>query len=95
VHEALFHQREGVPNIMVMDGSKEQLLGKFWHKCCQAGSHIKQTEPHSMAECCGRSNKWAEARSRRQEGLIQCSKMTLGWVSRVRGNGMIGNGPRY
>jgi hypothetical protein len=29
VHEALFHQREGVPNIMVMDGSKEQLLGKF------------------------------------------------------------------
>jgi hypothetical protein len=29
---SLFHQREGVPNIMVMDGSKEQLLGKFCHK---------------------------------------------------------------
>ncbi len=26
---SLFHQREGVPNIKVMDSSKEQLLGKF------------------------------------------------------------------
>jgi hypothetical protein len=27
VHEtlSLFHQREGIPNVMVMDGSKEQL----------------------------------------------------------------------
>jgi hypothetical protein len=48
-HEALFlfHQREEVPNVMVMDGSKEQLLGKFCHKCWQAGSHIKQTEPYT------------------------------------------------
>jgi hypothetical protein len=32
-HEALslLHQREGVPNVMVMDGSKEQHLGKFCH----------------------------------------------------------------
>jgi hypothetical protein len=29
---SLFHQREGVPNIMVMHSSKEQLLGKFCHK---------------------------------------------------------------
>ena len=48
-HEALslLHQREGVPNVMVMDGSKEQLLGKFHHKCRQAGSHVKQTEPYT------------------------------------------------
>jgi hypothetical protein len=32
---------------MVMDGFKEQLLGKFQHKCCQAGLHIKQTEPYT------------------------------------------------
>jgi hypothetical protein len=30
-----------------MEGSKEQLLGKFWHKCWQAGLHIKQTEPYT------------------------------------------------
>jgi hypothetical protein len=32
-HEALslLHQREGVPNVMVMDASKEQHLGKFCH----------------------------------------------------------------
>jgi hypothetical protein len=32
---------------MVMDGSKEQLLGKFCHKCRQAGLHVKQTEPYT------------------------------------------------
>ncbi len=33
-HEALslLFQREGVPPLMVMDGSKEQTLGKFCHK---------------------------------------------------------------
>jgi hypothetical protein len=48
-HEALslLHQQEGVPNIMVMDSSKEQLLGKFGHKCRQAGSHVKQTKPYT------------------------------------------------
>jgi hypothetical protein len=48
-HEALslFHQREGVPNIMVMDSSKKQLLGKFGHKCQQAGLHIKQIESYT------------------------------------------------
>jgi hypothetical protein len=48
-HEALslLHQQEGVPNVMVMDGSKEQLLGKFHHKCRQAGSHVKQTKPYT------------------------------------------------
>jgi hypothetical protein len=34
-HEALslLLQQEGVPNMMVMDGSKEQVLGLFCHKC--------------------------------------------------------------
>jgi hypothetical protein len=30
-----------------MDDSKEQLLGKCHHKCQQAGSHFKQTEPYT------------------------------------------------
>ena len=39
--------REGAPEKMIMDGSKEQTLGKF-HKTCQDASiHVKQTEPHS------------------------------------------------
>jgi hypothetical protein len=48
-HEALLllHQREGIPNVMVMDGLKEQLLGKFCHKCRQAGLHVKQSEPYT------------------------------------------------
>jgi hypothetical protein len=32
---------------MVMDGSKEQILGKFCHKCRQAGLHVKQTKPYT------------------------------------------------
>jgi hypothetical protein len=49
VHEALslFQQREGVPNVMVMNGSKEQLLGKYCHKYQKAGLHVKQTEPYT------------------------------------------------
>ena len=48
-HEALsmLHQQVGVPNVMIMDGSKEQILGQFWHKCQQAGLHVKQTKPYS------------------------------------------------
>jgi hypothetical protein len=48
-HKALWLllQQEGVPNTMVMDGSKEKVLGLFQHKCRQAGLHGKQTEPHS------------------------------------------------
>jgi hypothetical protein len=42
-HKALLllYQQEGIPNFMVMDGLKEQLLGNFCHKCRQAGSHVK------------------------------------------------------
>jgi hypothetical protein len=39
--------RDGVPNIMVMDGAKEQVLGDLWRNCREAGCHVKQTEPHS------------------------------------------------
>jgi hypothetical protein len=48
-HEALslLHQREGKPNVMVMDGSKQQHLGKFCHKCRQAGLHVKQAKPYT------------------------------------------------
>jgi hypothetical protein len=42
----LFH-RDGVPNVMVMDGSKAQVEGEFRRKLCDEGCHIKQTEPHT------------------------------------------------
>jgi hypothetical protein len=49
-HEALslLFQHKGVPNVMIMDGSKEQLLAQFQHKCWQASVHVKQTEPYSQ-----------------------------------------------
>jgi hypothetical protein len=43
-HEALsllFHQ-DGVPNVMVMDGSKAHIQGGFRWKLREAGCHIKQ-----------------------------------------------------
>jgi transposase len=48
-HEALsllFH-RDGVPPVMVMDGSKEQTLGDFRRKLKEANCHLRQTEPYS------------------------------------------------
>jgi hypothetical protein len=42
----LFH-RDGVTNVMVMDGSKALTEGQFRIKLCDAGCHIKQTEPHT------------------------------------------------
>jgi hypothetical protein len=48
-HEALsllFH-RDGVPNIMAIDGAKAQIQGGFRRKLREAGCHIKQTEPHA------------------------------------------------
>ena len=44
---SLLFQREGVPNIMIMDGAQEQTKGQFCKKCCDAGSYVKQTEPHT------------------------------------------------
>ena len=43
---SLFHS-VGVPDTMVMDGSKEQTLGEFRKKCRDAGCHVHQTEPYS------------------------------------------------
>jgi hypothetical protein len=54
-HEALsllFH-REGVPNVMVMDGAKAQVEGGFRRKLRDAGCHIKQTEPHTQSSNMG------------------------------------------
>jgi hypothetical protein len=47
-HEAvsLLLHRDAVPNLMVMDGAKAQTEGKYRRKLCDAGCHIKQTEPH-------------------------------------------------
>jgi hypothetical protein len=50
-HEALcllFH-RDGVPNVMVVDGAKSQVEGEFRRKLRDAGCHIKQTEPHTQS----------------------------------------------
>ena len=44
---SLLFQREGVPPSIVMDGSKEQTLGKFRHKLVDASCQMKQTEPYS------------------------------------------------
>ena len=47
-HEALsvFLKNEGVPLVMVMDGSKEQLLGEFRRKLKEANCHQSQIEPY-------------------------------------------------
>jgi hypothetical protein len=48
----LFH-RDGVPNVMVMDGSKSQVEGDFRRKLFYAGYHIKQTEPRTQSSNMG------------------------------------------
>jgi hypothetical protein len=48
----LFH-RDGVPNVMVMDGAKAQVEGGFRIKLRDAGCHIKQTEPHTQSSNMG------------------------------------------
>ena len=44
--DLLLH-REGAPQAMIMDGSKEQTQGPFRKKCREAGIQVKQTEPYS------------------------------------------------
>jgi hypothetical protein len=54
-HESLsllFH-RDGVPNVMVVDGAKAQVEGEFRRKLNDAGFHIKQTEPHTQSSNMG------------------------------------------
>jgi hypothetical protein len=40
----LFHW-DGVPLMMIFDGSKEQMLGNFKRKLREADCHGRQTEP--------------------------------------------------
>jgi hypothetical protein len=50
-HEALsllFH-RDGVTNVMVINGAKAQLEVQFRRKLPYAGCHIKQTETHTQS----------------------------------------------
>jgi hypothetical protein len=54
-HEALsllFH-RDGVPNVMVMDGANAQVEGQFRRKLCDAGCYIKQAELHTQSSKIG------------------------------------------
>ena len=48
-HEALslLFSCHGVPHTMIMDGSKEQILGEFKKKLRQADCRLKQIEPRS------------------------------------------------
>jgi hypothetical protein len=38
---SLLFRRDGVPNVMVMDGAKAQIQGDFWRKLREAECHIK------------------------------------------------------
>ena len=40
-------QCDGVPITIIRDNAKEQIMGKFCHKCCEVGMHVKQTKPHT------------------------------------------------
>jgi hypothetical protein len=54
-HEALsllFH-RDGVTNVMFMDGAKAQTEGEFRSKLRDEGCHIKKTEPHTQSSNMG------------------------------------------
>ena len=42
---SLLHKRDGVPNVMIMDSSKEQTLGEFLWKHREVGTHLCQLEP--------------------------------------------------
>jgi hypothetical protein len=44
---SLMFQRDGVPPLIVMDGSKEQTMGQFCVKAREANCQIKQTVPYS------------------------------------------------
>ena len=63
--DLLLH-RDGAPEKMIMDGSKEQILGAFKAKCQDAAIHIKQTAPHYP---------WQNA----AEGGIRELKKASGW----------------
>ena len=73
---SLLFKKDGVPSTMVMDGSKEQTLGKFRKKCREAACHVRQTEPLSpwsnYAEVSIKQLKLASGRDLRRS---KCPKM--------------------
>jgi hypothetical protein len=50
-HESLYmlFHRDGVSNVMVMDGVNAQVQGEFRRKLRDDGCHIKQTEPYTQS----------------------------------------------
>ena len=51
-HEALLllFQQTGVPDHLIVDGFREQVMCPFKKKCSEAGCHLKQTEPYSLLQ---------------------------------------------
>ena len=43
---SMVFKRDGVPPCMILDNSKEQSLGEFKHKCCEADFHLVNDEPY-------------------------------------------------
>ncbi len=76
-HDALslVFQHEHVPPLMVMDGLKEQTLGKFWQK----------QEDHwtllPLAECCQMWDQGSQERTWLETPPDQHSLQTLGWLT--------------
>ena len=62
---SLLFSRHGVPIILIIDGAKEQVQGKFKRKARQADCRLKRTEPYSP---------WANA----AEGAIRELKKSFG-----------------
>jgi hypothetical protein len=54
-HEAisLLFLKDGVINLMVMDGAKAQVQGEFRRKLRDSGCRIRQTEPHTQSSNMG------------------------------------------
>ena len=77
-HEVLspLFKRDGVPNDMVMDGSKEQTLGEFKRKCRECSCHIKQVEPYSpWCNSCEVSIKMLKLATGRDLRQSKCPKV--------------------
>jgi hypothetical protein len=76
---SLVIQLDGVPPKIIMDGSKEQTMGRFCKKCQNADCCIKQTEPYSpwqnAAESAIRELKKAAGQ---KNGLRWGTKVILG-----------------
>jgi len=60
VHEglSLLVQWDGVPPIIIMDGTKEQTIGEFKRKACEMGVHVQQTEPYSLWQNAAKGATW-------------------------------------